>query len=329
MRPSYGKPRQRDDSKLIERLQPVANEPVDLTGTIEFSRVVNTGSGWGFGKLWIADIKVEVSFTGLLSQVYETANVTIRGRWKESAQYGWQVDAQAIIVELPQDAIGVCMWLEENFPDIGPVRATALVRAFPRDALWQVIEYEPARLEEVEGIGPALAKQITTTYEFVKAERDCYIGLVDYGLKATQVREAVRRWGRTTLDVLKADPYRLVEIDVPFKTVDGLGLRNGIKRDDPRRIAAGYHYAMQKVEQDGHTCCSLKALQSVVASVDVLGIRLANVIAAWPLGEKAPVGPVPGKELVCFKYRLSQEQAIARFAQNALVLDPENDPINF
>ena len=338
MKPSYGKPRARDDGQLVRVLRPASGEMVDLAGSIEFCRTVNTGSGWGFGKLWVTEHKLTVSFTGIVSQTYETANVTIRGRWKEHQEYGWQIEAGAIIVDLPEDQIGVRMWLEEHFPDIGPVRASAIVRTFPGPELWQVIESQPERLEEVEGIGPVLAKQIVTTYEFVKAERDVYIGLVDYGLKATQVRDAVRRWGKKTLELLKNDPYRLVELEVPFKQVDQLGMRNGIKRDDPRRIAAGYHYAMQRIENDGHTCTSLKALQSVVASVDVLGIRLQNVIAEW--GSDKAIGDlveVPETGLVCFLYRLMQEQAIATFVKNCVHLEPEemvlknyaDDPIQF
>jgi hypothetical protein len=330
MKPAYNKTRPREDGPLIVAFAPVAGDLLDVSGTIEFCRTVNTGSGWGFGKLWAATERCTVPFTGLVSQTYETAQVTVRGRWKEHPEYGWQLEASAIIVDLPQDALGTRMWLEEHFPDIGPVRAAAIVRAFPGEQLWQVIEHEPDRLQEVEGIGPVLTKQIADMYEYVKAERDVFIGLVDYGLKATQVRDAVRRWGRTTLDVLRADPYRLVEIEVPFKQVDSLGMRNGIKRDDPRRIAAGYHYAMQKIEQDGHTCTSLKALQSMVASVDVLGIRLQNVVAGWPLSERSAVVAVPGSALsVCFAYRLGQEQAIARFVRCALEVDPGNDPIQY
>src|SRR6185503_9975723 len=112
-----------EDPAFAERMQPKDGGQVELSGQLESVRVVNTGSGWGFGKLYVREKRIVVSFTGNVASVYESAQVTLRGRWKEHERYGWQVDASAVIVDLPEDSIGVRMWLETHFPDIGPQRA--------------------------------------------------------------------------------------------------------------------------------------------------------------------------------------------------------------
>jgi hypothetical protein len=312
-------------SRAIENdLAPVANGAVELTGDLVGVRVVNTGSGWGFGRILEPRSNIDIPFTGIVSSLYDTARVTIRGRWKEHDKYGWQIEAQAVVVDLPADNFGVRMWFETHFPDIGPQRAASIIATFPPPGLWEVIEQTPERLEECEGIGPKLRESISLTYEFVKAERECYIELVNYGLKAEHIREAVKRWGRQTPKTLKEDPYRLVEVDVPFKIVDGLGLRNGINRRDPRRIVAGHVFAMKQIEQDGHTCASIKALQSGVASSDVLSLSLRDVIAQWPAVVERQVLAEVAPGVVSLAYRAAQERSISDFVSSVVELTSQS-----
>ena len=98
-----------------------------------------------------------------------------------------------MIIDLSSDQYGVRAWLEEHFPDIGPVRSAAIVSAFPPPGLWEIVEKTPSRLEEVEGIGPILAGQIAQTYELVKSTRELYVQLADYGLRSEYIRDAARR----------------------------------------------------------------------------------------------------------------------------------------
>lgn len=322
-RPYYNKQQGRtaEDPLFVERMSPKDGVQLELSGQLESVRVVNTGSGWGFGKLYVREKRVVVSFTGNVASVYEGAQVTLRGRWKQHERYGWQVDANAVIVDLPADNIGVRMWLETHFPDIGPVRAAAILKVFPPDVLWDVLERAPTCLEEVEGIGPKLSAQIVAHYQFVKAERDCYIGLADFGLKAEQIRDAVKRWGRKTLETLKEDPYRLVELGLSFKLADGLGMRNGIKRADPRRIVAGHVAAMIKTENDGHTAVSVKQLQSLASGADILNVSFKDVVAQWQtvLDRGQLVEVEPG--VVSLATRAKQENVIAAF-----VLEEHSEP---
>lgn len=336
MKPNYSKSSTRQEDPLFEqRMQPENGVQVELSGTLDSVRVVNTGSGWGFGRLYVREKRMQVSFTGNVASVYDGAQITLRGKWKQHDKYGWQVEAVAVIVDLPADNIGVRMWLETHFPDIGPQRAAAILRKFPPEELWQVLETAPDRLEEVEGIGPKLREQIANHYQFVKAERDCYIGLADFGLKSEQIRDAVRRWGRKTLETLKEDPYRLVEIGLSFKLADGLGMRNGIKRADPRRIVAGHIAAMIKTENDGHTAVRIAQLQSVACGADILSISFRDVQAQWSVvlerGQLVEVEP----GVVSLATRARQEAAIASFVleehveEPLAVVDYADDPISF
>jgi exodeoxyribonuclease V alpha subunit len=64
---------------------------------------------------------------------------------------------------------------------IGPIYAKNLVKAFRQD-VFDVIEQQPRRLQEVDGIGPKRAESIVAAWADQKAIREIMIFLHSHGV---------------------------------------------------------------------------------------------------------------------------------------------------
>ena len=65
---------------------------------------------------------------------------------------------------------------------IGPADAKRLVRAFGKAAVFDIIEADPSRLREVEGIGPVRAKGIAAGWAAQKVVREILLFLHAHGV---------------------------------------------------------------------------------------------------------------------------------------------------
>jgi exodeoxyribonuclease V alpha subunit len=265
---------------LISAHKPTQGGKVELSGECSYVYKRGDHGGWGFGRL--STPKGEITFNGALPEdLYVGARCTIEGAWQQHPRYGWQVKLRIVEVQLGTDEVGVIGWFEARFDDIGPIRARALVRHFGAQ-LWEVVETAPTRLTEVSGIGEKLAESIAATYQNFKHERELYTYLAKIGLGAGAIKHATQRWGRDAKRTLEENPYALRDLPgVSFPQADRIARNAGIKAIDLRRVIAGYAYAMELLEREGHTCSSVAKIQAMTAGKDVLNIRLQTVQQHW------------------------------------------------
>lgn len=313
--------RHAEQSVLVRKLEPKAGQKASLVGVVDFVRIVNEQNGWGFAKLYLKKERVIVPIVGTIEELYEGADAEISGLWIEHPRFGWQVKTERILLALPSTGEGVVAWLCHRMPDVGPVRARRLVGHYPPPQLWDVMEGEPEKLEEVDGIGPQIAQQIIAAYHVWKYEREQFTALAQFGLRPEQIRAAVNAWGRNSVETVMANPYALRQLQgIGFKQADAIARKMGIKKVDPRRVFAGLAYAAEMQEREGHTCQSKKKLCSIACSADVLGLRPKFVV---PLFDDA-VAAGEVTELRGFFYRPAMARAESDLAARVLgLLDPE------
>jgi len=85
--------------------------------------------------------------------------ITASGSWVNDRTHGQQFKARFLKTSAPTSAEGIEKYLASGMiRGIGPVYAKKLVRAFA-DKVFDIIEAEPDRLREVEGIGPIRASR--------------------------------------------------------------------------------------------------------------------------------------------------------------------------
>src|SRR5215475_3389970 len=108
--------------------------------------------------------------------------ITATGGWVNDRTHGQQFKARFLRTSAPTSTEGIEKYLSSGMiRGIGPVYAKKLVRAFG-ERVFDVIEAEPDRLREVDGIGPVRAASILAAWTEQKAVREIMIFLHSHGV---------------------------------------------------------------------------------------------------------------------------------------------------
>jgi exodeoxyribonuclease V alpha subunit len=154
---------------------------------------------------------------------------------------------------------------------IGPVYAKKLLRAFG-EKVFDVVEAEPDRLREVDGIGPARATHIATAWAEQKVVREIMVFLHSKGVGSARAVRIYKTYGADAVQVMSENPYRLARDirGIGFKTADAIAMKLGIDKTAMIRVRAGISYALTEAMDDGH--CGLP-----VAELAPLAEKLLDV----------------------------------------------------
>ncbi len=104
---------------------------------------------------------------------------------------------------------------------IGPHFARKLVRAFG-EAVFEVIETRPERLEELEGIGPKRRERVVAAWAEQKVIREIMVFLQSHGVGTSRAVRIYKTYGDAAILKVSENPYRLA-LDIwgiGFKTAD-------------------------------------------------------------------------------------------------------------
>ena len=182
--------------------------------------------------------------------------IEIMGRWTQHKKYGRQMAASAWKRLVPDTADGIERFLASGaVKGIGPSLARRIVSAFGSQTM-AVMEKEPKRLLEIEGIGVKKLAVITESFYEEKQVNDLALDLETHGVSGRYAARLVQKYGEEALYVLTEEPYRMIaEIDgIGFKTADQIALAYGMDPQSPERLAAGLTYVLQDMTQNGHVC---------------------------------------------------------------------------
>lgn len=182
--------------------------------------------------------------------------IEIMGRWTQHKKYGRQMAASAWKRLIPDTADGIERFLVSGaVKGIGPSLARRIVSAFGSQTM-AVLEKEPKRLLEIEGIGAKKLAVITESFYEEKQVNDLALDLETHGVSGRYAARLVQKYGEEALYVLTEEPYRMIaEIDgIGFKTADQIALAYGMDPQSPERLAAGLTYVLQDMTQNGHVC---------------------------------------------------------------------------
>src|SRR5688572_2580150 len=231
-----------------------------------------------------------VTITGPLPGVQCGETLQLTGEWTRHAQHGAQFKVIAFKSELPSSVYGIRKYLGSGLvPGIGKVYANKIVDAFGTDT-FRVLSEESGKLRKVEGIGKMRAASIKNAWEEQKTLREVHIFLQTYGVTTSQCVRIVKKWDVQAQKIISAEPYRLArEIDgIGFKTADRLAINLGFANDAPPRLDAGLIYALQTLEEEGHTAYPRGELVTHAAtmletSAERIEARIDALIAAKDL----------------------------------------------
>ena len=174
--------------------------------------------------------------------------------WTNDRQHGLQFKTQHLRVIPPSTLEGIEKYLGSGMvKGIGPHFAKKLVRAFG-EQVFDIIEQEPDRLLELEGIGPKRKERVTQAWAEQKVVREIMVFLQSHGVGTARAVRIYKTYGDRAVERVQENPYRLA-LDIHgigFKTADAIAQRLGIPRDALMRAQAGVRHVLQEIAGDGH-----------------------------------------------------------------------------
>ena len=267
------------------------------------------------------DPEAKVTIVGALPGVECGETLHLDGEWTRHAQHGAQFKVAAFKSELPSSVYGIRKYLGSGLvPGIGKVYANKIVDAFGTDT-FRVLSEESGRLRDVAGIGKKRATSIKQAWDEKRTERELYIFLQTYGVTPSQCVKLVNHFGPGAKQVLLNEPYRVArEIDgIGFKTADRIAINLGFANDAPPRLDAGLIFALETLQEEGHTAfreADLRDYSSNQLETDskLVEARITALVEAKALIRHQPAGvtdPLPGSALIQLPHNDRAEQKIA------------------
>ncbi len=196
-----------------------------------------------------------VTIVGQMPGVECGETLHLQGEWVEHRQHGRQFKVNTFKSELPSSVHGIRKYLGSGLvPGVGAVYAHKIVDVFGSET-FRVLSEESARLREVPGIGPKRAVAIKRAWDGKRTERELYIFLQTYGVSTSQCVKLVQHYGADARRILQEEPYRVArEIDgIGFRTADRIAINIGFANDAPPRLDAGLLFALDELQEEGHT----------------------------------------------------------------------------
>jgi len=228
----------------------------ELTATVEKIIYKNEETGFTVASVSNSKLKEPVSVVGTFTSLHPGEVVNCKGKWDQHNKYGRQFTVEGYTLSSPTDAKGIQKYLESGMiRGIGKTYAKRIVDAFGAQTL-QVIENDPDRLADVEGIGDKRAAKIQKSFHEQKSIRHVMLFLKAHDVGTALAQKIYRRYGEESVQILQKDPYLMAKdlFGVGFKTADRIAEQIGFSKDTPMRIVAGLEYVLKELSEDGNVC---------------------------------------------------------------------------
>lgn len=245
----------------------IQEEP--LIGVLERVLFFNEENNYCVGELRPEEGKQTVMVNGVFPGIQCGETLELSGNWEEHPKYGRQFKAKSVKATLPSSLYGIRKYLGSGLiTGVGKVYAQKIVDTFGEDTL-RIISEESARLLEVPGIGEGRAKSIKRAWDEQQGTRQVYLFLQTYSVTNNQCLRLVKAYGQEAQKVIETEPYRIArEIQgFGFRTADRIALNVGFSSHSPERLEGGLLFALETLQDEGHTCAKTDTLLAKAAEL--------------------------------------------------------------
>jgi len=270
--------------KLARPLQgPSGLEKEALAGLVERVTYHNPDSGFCVLRVKIRGRRDLDTVVGHAATIAAGEFVHATGEWVNDREHGLQFRADFLRTAAPTTREGIEKYLASGMiKGVGPVYAHKLLEAFG-ERVFEVIENEPTRLREVEGVGPVRARRIVSGWANQRAVREIMIFLHSHGVGTTRAVRIFKTYGPDAIRIISENPYRLARDirGIGFLSADAIASRLGIEKTALIRARAGISYALAEATDEGH--CGLPLDVLVPTAEKLLDIPQARIAEALTL----------------------------------------------
>jgi exodeoxyribonuclease V alpha subunit len=285
-----------------------------LSGLIEDVVFFNEENGFAVIKVKASGHRDPVTIVGSLPSVNPGEWVSAQGRWVQDRQFGRQFRAELLTSTPPSTREGIEKYLGSGMvKGIGPTYAKKLVAKFG-EGIFDIIENQSARLEEVDGIGPKRRRKIKDAWAEQKVIREIMVFLHSNGVSTSRAVRIYKTYGDDAIEKVRANPYRLAEdiAGIGFKTADQIAQKVGIPADSLVRACAGLNHVLLEATGQGHCALPIGLLKDetgklLLVNEQLIDTALQRTLAAGDLALES----IDGEELIFLPALKRAEEGIA------------------
>lgn len=195
-----------------------------------------------------------VAVVGTMPDTHVGSVLSLEGFWKMDPKYGRQFNVVKFEETLPATVYGIEKYLGSGLvKGVGPGFAKRIVKKFGKDTL-DILDEEPDRLLEVEGIGKTRVDRIKKSWEEQKEVKNIMLFLQGYDVSTSLATKIYKMYGNNSINTVKENPYQLADDiwGIGFKTADQIAGKLGIEKDRFVRLRSGILYTLNRLSEEGH-----------------------------------------------------------------------------
>jgi exodeoxyribonuclease V alpha subunit len=224
-----------------------------LKGTIIETIFRNNDNGYTVA-LMEADNDV-ITVTGVFTADVTSETIEVYGKKVKHPKYGEQFQVDMYNTVLPSSLGQIENYLSSGLiKGIGKYTAKKIVEVFKEDT-FSIIQKNPERLTEVEGIGEKKAEMISKSFAEQSDIKEIMIFLQSHDISTSYGVKIYKEYGKNTINKIAENPYRLTEdiYGIGFKLADKIAASLGVEKTSPYRISSGVKYVLTDFASRGNT----------------------------------------------------------------------------
>jgi exodeoxyribonuclease V alpha subunit len=315
----------------LQNQQPVATLE-SLSGLIERVTFFNEENGFAVLKVKAKGHRDQVTVVGSLPSVSAGEWITAEGCWFQDREFGLQFKAEMLNSTAPTTKEGIEKYLGSGMvKGIGPIYAKKLVATFGEN-IFDVIETQSGRLEDVAGIGPKRRKRIKQAWAEQKVIRQIMVFLHSQGVSTSRAVRIYKTYGEDAVEKVRANPYSLAK-DIPgigFKTADQIAQKIGVPHDSLIRACAGLSHVLLEATGNGNCALPLGFLKDEAGKLLLVDEKITTAALEKTLLDGDLVTEkINDQELVFLPSLKRAEEGIATRIKRLCALPSSYPPIDF
>ncbi|NJD03962.1 MAG: ATP-dependent RecD-like DNA helicase [Ruminiclostridium sp.] len=260
-----------------------------LSGIVERITYNNEENGFSVIKIKSRGFPDLVAAVGNLAAVNVGAVVKLKGEWKYDSKFGKQFSVVDYQETVPATVAGIEKYLGSGLiKGIGPVNARRIVNCFREDTI-RIIEEEPDKLVNVEGIGPKRVTMIKKAWQEQKEIKNVMLFLQSNGVSTAYAVKIFKTYGNDSINTVKTNPYKLADDiwGIGFKTADKIARQLGFDKNSYERCRSGIIFVLNELSNDGHCYAEREQLITEAQKILELDTDILNPTIEKMIEEKS------------------------------------------
>ena len=187
------------------------------------------------------------------------------GFMERNEKYGGeQLKVSSISVMCGTDAESVAKYLISIAKHLGDEKAMRIANHFGQ-SLEEILEKDPERLMEVDGIGRVIYQNIMDGWQAQRGVRGVKIFLLKMGMHDSMIRKVIERHGSGFEEVIKSNPYVLLNDGLAFSACERLSEKLELSPSSDERYRGLIRSIVKdEAQKSGHMFVTLRHVVSAV-----------------------------------------------------------------